>query len=222
MVHDAENALVSSEPIRVVGNERAELENVYWKEKVNQSIAVWTGLVKGIEQDMTLLDMVILEGPPSESLKILLSMVDESSKASQDKVKEDFEELTFEIGKKSIRDYVARAKSLVMKLEQNSVSTNKKETNRRVLNGLTSAFNVENKMVLMMEDIEPDELGEALARIEDSRTRDGSAGGTHALATGVKPRGNSQGRGGGAQGDRGGRGSARGKPDGKGHQHHHH
>ena len=42
----------------------------------------------------------------------------------------------------------------------------------------------------MMADFEPDELGDAPARIEDSRMRDGSAGGTHALATGVKPRGN--------------------------------
>ena len=76
-------------------------------------------------------------------------------------------------------------------------------------------------MLLMIADIEPDELGGALARIEDSRTRDGSAGGTHALATGVKPRGNAQGRGGGARRDSGGRGNARGKRDGKGHHHRH-
>ena len=46
---------------------------------------------------------------------------------------------------------------------------------------------------------------------------DGNAGGTHALATGVKPRCNGQGRGGGARWDLGGRGNARGKRDGKGH-----
>ena len=108
-----------------------------------------------------------------------------------------------------------------MKLEQNSVSTTKKEINSRILNDLPSVFDVEKKMFWMMTDIKPDELGEALARIQDSRTMDGSAGGTHALATGVKPRGNGQGRGGGARWDRGGRGNARGKRDGKGHQHHH-
>ena len=53
-------------------------------------------------------------------------------------------------------------------------------------------------MFLMTADIETDELGEALARIEDPRTRDRSAGGTHGLVTGLKPRGNGQGRGGGA------------------------
>ena len=75
-------------------------------------------------------------------------------------------------------------------------------------------------MFWMMADIEPDELREALVRIEGSRTMNGSAGGTHALATGVKLRGNGEGRSGGARRDRGGRGNARGKRDGKGHQHH--
>ena len=73
----------------------------------------------------------------------------------------------------------------------------------------------------MIADIKFDELGKALARIEDSRTRDGSVGGTHALAKGVSPRDNGQGRGGEAQGGRGGRGGGgRGKRDGRDHQHH--
>ena len=52
-----------------------------------------------------------------------------------------------------------------MKLEQNSVSTTKKEINSRVLNGVPSVFDVEKKMFRMMTDIKPDELGEALAWI---------------------------------------------------------
>ena len=54
-------------------------------------------------------------------------MVGESSEAAQDKAKKEFEELTLEVGKESIRDYFAGAKALVMKLEQNSVSTTKKK-----------------------------------------------------------------------------------------------
>ena len=77
-------------------------------------------------------------------------------------------------------------------------------------------------MFLIMTDIDPHEQGEALARIEYTRTRYGGADDTHALATGVKPRGNDQGRGGGARRYRGGRGNARSKREGKGHQHHHH
>ena len=120
-----------------------------------------------------------------------------------------------------MRDDIARAKALVMKLGQSDVSTTKKEISRRILNGLPSEFNVEKKKFLLMTDTDPDELGEALTRVEDSRTKNEGAGGTHALAKGAKPRGGGQGRGGGARRDRGGHGNARGRSDGKGHQHHH-
>ena len=56
--------------------------------------------------------------------------------AAQDKVKKEFEELTFEVGKESIRDHVARAKALVMKLEQHSVSTTKYSNNRLIVESL--------------------------------------------------------------------------------------
>ena len=151
-----------------------------------------------------------------------MSLVGESSEAAQDIIKKEFEKLCFEVRQESTRDYIARAKELVMKLEQNNVSTTKKETNRRILNGLPSDFDVEKNMFLLMKNTDRDELGEALARIEISRTCNGGTGGTHALARGVKPRGGGQGRGGGARRDRGGRGNARGRRDGKGHQPHHH
>ena len=113
----AGNVLVTEVPVRVIENERPELKNICAREKVNQSIAVWTGLVKGIEKDKTLLDMVITAGSPSEAWKILLlNLVGESSEAAQDRVKKEFEELSFEIGRESMRDYIARAKALVMKL----------------------------------------------------------------------------------------------------------
>ena len=126
MTHEAGNALVNNEPIRVVGREQAELDGAHGRDKINQSIAVWTGLVKGIEKDKALLDVVITAGSPSEAWKILWSLVGESIEAAQDRVNKEFEELKFEIEKESIRDYVARANALVMKLEQNSVSTTKK------------------------------------------------------------------------------------------------
>ena len=108
----AGDVLVTEVPVRVVGNERPELENIHGREKVNQSIAVWTGLVKGIEKDKTLLDMVITAGSPSEAWKILLSLVGESSEAAQDRVKKEFEELSFEVGRESMRDYIASRKAV--------------------------------------------------------------------------------------------------------------
>ena len=121
-----------------------------------------------------------------------------------------------------MRDYIGRAKAIVIKLEQNNVDTAKKEVNRRILNDLPSDFDVEKNMFLLITDTDPDELGEALARVEDLKMSNGGAGGTHALATGVKPRGGGPGRGGRARRDRGGRGNARARRDGKGHQPHHH
>ena len=82
LTHEAGKALVADESIRVVGRERAELDNAHGRKKVSQSIAVWTGLVKGIEKDKTLLDMVITAGSPSEAWKIISNLIGESSEAA--------------------------------------------------------------------------------------------------------------------------------------------
>ena len=51
MAYYAGNAfLVSSESIFVVGKERAELDSVHGRGKVNQYIAGWAGVVKGIKK----------------------------------------------------------------------------------------------------------------------------------------------------------------------------
>ena len=109
-----------------------------------------------------------------------------------------------------------------MKLEHNNVSTTKIGINHCILNGLPSDFDVEKNMFLLMTDTGSDELGGALARIEDTRTSNGGDSGSHALATGVRSRGGGQGGGGRAERDCRGRGIARGRRNGKGHQPHHH
>ena len=116
MLHVAGNAPVTEDPVRVVGHERSGLEITHGREKADQSIAVWTGLVKGVENDKTLLDIVITAGSPSEAWKILLSLVGESSEAAQDRVKKEFEELSFDVGKESTREYIARGKASIIKL----------------------------------------------------------------------------------------------------------
>ena len=42
LLHEAGNALVTDDPVRVVGRERSELESTHGREKVGRSIAVWT------------------------------------------------------------------------------------------------------------------------------------------------------------------------------------
>ena len=48
--YEAVNVLVTEIPVRVVGHERPELEIIHGRENVNQSFAVWTGLVNGIKK----------------------------------------------------------------------------------------------------------------------------------------------------------------------------
>ena len=80
----------------MVGKDRDELDYASGREKVNQSTAVKTKLLKRSEQDKTILEMIITAGSPSEAWKILLSMAgDDTSEAAQDRVKEEFEGLTF-------------------------------------------------------------------------------------------------------------------------------
>ena len=144
--HDAEKAIVTNEPVRVVGEDRDELDNAHGEEKVNQSLVVWIALVKGIERDKIILDMIITAGISSEAWKIRLSMIgDESSKAAQDGVKKKFEGLTFRAGKQFFRNYFTRAKALMLNLEHHSVTTSGQEISRRVLNGLPSDFDDEKK-----------------------------------------------------------------------------
>ena len=56
----------------------------------------------------------------------MLSLIGESNEAAQDRIKKEFEELSFEIEKEFMRDCIARAKVLVIKLEEYNVSTTKK------------------------------------------------------------------------------------------------
>ena len=68
--------------------------------------------------------MIIMAGSPSEAWTHLLSTIDdESSEAAQDRMKKEFEGLTFKAENEPIRDYVARAEAMVLKLEQHGVTT---------------------------------------------------------------------------------------------------
>ena len=74
--HGTDSALITDESIHVVDKERRELDARHGKESVNKAIAVWSGLVKAIEKDKTLLDMIITTGSPSEAWKISRLLTD--------------------------------------------------------------------------------------------------------------------------------------------------
>ena len=50
LARDTENAIITNEPVRVVGKDRDELDNIHRRENVTQFDAVWAGLVKKIER----------------------------------------------------------------------------------------------------------------------------------------------------------------------------
>lgn len=61
--------------------------------------------------------MIITTEPPSEAWKILSGMIYDESK-----MRNEFEQLTLREGEESVNNYIARAKSLMMKLGQHGMT----------------------------------------------------------------------------------------------------
>ena len=60
-----------------------------------QSLTVWNGLTKAVENDKSIADIVVRAKAPSEAWKILKSMVeDKSSDRARELAKKQFEELS--------------------------------------------------------------------------------------------------------------------------------
>ena len=53
LAHDATNAILTSELICVVGENRETLDSAHGRNEVNESITVWIALAKGIKRDKT-------------------------------------------------------------------------------------------------------------------------------------------------------------------------
>ena len=62
-----------------------QLEREYGRHIVAQSLTVWNGLTKSVEKDNTIAGIVVRAKAPSETWKILKSMVEDDS---SDRVKE--------------------------------------------------------------------------------------------------------------------------------------
>ena len=73
---------------------------------------------------------------PSEAWKILKSMVeDNSSDRAKEQAKKNFEGLSMDSAE-SMKEYIARAKSLALNVQYHGVEVSDQEISRRVLNGL--------------------------------------------------------------------------------------
>ena len=164
-----------------------------------------------MEKDKTIADIVVGAKAPSEAWKILNSMVeDDNSDKARELAKKQFEELSMN-DDESMKEYIARVKSLALNIKYNNVEVTDQEISRRLLNGLPPSYAPEKRDFALKTDVSLAELEGSFVRVEElNRSSDGTDG-NHALAAGFKDR--SGGRSGGRGGHNGG---GRGKRDGKG------
>ena len=88
---------------------------------MEQSLAVWSALTKAVEKDKTIADIVEEAKAPSEARKILNSMVeDDSSKRARKQAQKIFEGLSMDDAE-SMKEYIARAKSLALNVQYHDI-----------------------------------------------------------------------------------------------------
>ena len=135
---------------------------------------------------------------------------DDSSERAKEQVKKNFEELSMDDAE-TMKEYIARAKSLALNVQHHDIEVSEQEISRRVLNGLPPSYAPEKRNFALKTDFTLAELEGGLLRVEElNRSLDGTDD-SHVLAAGFKAR--SGGRSGGHGGHNGG---GRGKRDGKG------
>ena len=207
----SEDALSNSRPVILTGDKsRRELEIEYGRQIVAHSLTVWNGLTKAVEKDKSVAEIVVRAKAPSEAWQILKSMVeDDNSDRAKEQAKKNLQGLSMDSAE-SMKEYIARAKSLALNVQYHDVEVTDQEISRRVLNGLPPPYAPEKRNFALKTDFSLAELEGGLVRVEElNRSSDGTDG-NHALAAGFKARS------GGRSGGRGGHsGGGRGKRDGK-------
>ena len=166
-----------------------------------------------MEKDKTIAGIVVGAKAPSEAWEILSSLVeDDNSNRARELAKKQFEESSMNDAE-SMKEYIARVKSLALNVKYHDIEVTEQEISRRVSNGLPPSYAPEKINFALKTDFSLAELEGGLVRVEEpNRSSDGTDG-SHALAAGFKARsdGRSEARG-------GHNGGGRGKRDGKGRQ----
>ena len=106
----------------------------------------------------------------------------------------------------SMKEYLARAKSLVLNLKYHGIEITEQEISRRVLDGLPPAYAFEKRNFALKTDFSSSDLEGGLVHVEElNRSLDGTDG-SHTLVAGFKAR----------SGGQSGRSCVRSERDGKG------
>ena len=144
--HKTEDALSYGRPLIMTSNKsRSELEIEYGRRDVEQSLVVWSALTKTVEKDKTIADIVVEAKAPLETWKLLNSMVeDDSSDRARELAKKQFKELSMNDGE-SMKEYIARAKSVALNVNYHDIEISEQEISRRVLNDLPPSYAPEKR-----------------------------------------------------------------------------
>ena len=214
-VTGCDSALDFELAIKTSGTPRAELERLYNRALVDNSLYVWQSLTKALEKEQEVMKMVMEMGSPPVAWRALKKMADETEDDAHDRAKREFE--TLQMGdSESVSEYFARVNIILMKLERYNITTSAREIKRVVMNSLTPRFPNETSVLAMRGDFDLAEVELGLIRVEKRRSESSRSTPSHALA--VAHAGSGQpGTGGGTRGrGRKGRRSGGGHDDGGG------
>ena len=215
-VTGCDSALDFELALKKSGTPRAELERIYNRALVDNSLHVWQSLTKALEKEQEVMKMVMEIGSPSVAWRAFKKMADETEDDAHDRAKREFE--TLQMGdSESVSEYFARVNIILMKLGRYNITTSAREIKGVVMNSLTPRFPNETSVLAMRGDFDLVELELGLIRFEKHRSESSRSAPSHALA--VAHAGNGQtGTGGGTRGrGRKGRRSGGRHNDGGGH-----
>ena len=89
-VTGCDSALDSELAIKTSGTPRAELERLYNRALVDNSLHVWQSLTKALEKEQEVMKMVMENGSPSVAWRALKKMADKTEDDAHDRAKREF------------------------------------------------------------------------------------------------------------------------------------
>ena len=210
-VSRCDSALDSEIIAKTSGTPLAELEILYGRSLVENSLKAWQALTKALEKEEKIMKMVVDIRSFSEAWRAFTKIASDTEEAAYDRAKREFE--TLKIGEReSVAEYFARVHVILKTLERHKVTTPAREMERIVLASLTSHFPNETRLFAMKGDtLDLKDLEDGLARVEKFQS-DQERRNARALAIAHAGSGRTE-AGGGA---RGGRRSGKRHDDGRG------
>ena len=189
-MHQPEDALNYSRPILMTGKKSpTEHEQECSRRIVIQSsLTVWDALLKAAEKFKATSYIVVGAKTLSEAWKILTSIVDDGDdERAKEQAKKEFEELSMNCIE-SMKEYIARAKSLALNIQYHGIEVTVQETSRRGSNGLPSAYAPQKRNFVLKPDFSLRDLEGGLVRVEELSRSLYGIDGSHALVLVSKPK----------------------------------